>query len=90
MLVDGTEVCDRCESTEQLEPVDRWHYCPTCKADWTGYKEGRRDQSLTQLGHAIDVLLEEDFTDYEIRKAVQCRLQGDREEPLDDAFREVA
>jgi hypothetical protein len=96
MLVDRDRTCDRCESNGPLSQVDPpgWNYCATCKADWTGYKEGRRDQALTQLGHAIDMLLEENFTHYEIRKAVQLRLvqnfaQGDRE-PLDDAFREVA
>jgi hypothetical protein len=93
MLVDGNQVCDRCHSSEQPEPVHGWDYCPTCKANWLSYEEGRRDQALDALGRAIDVLLEEDFTHFEVRKAVQLRLQShvrqEQEEALCDAFREA-
>lgn len=93
MVIDGRRVCDRCNSAESLEPLHGRDYCPTCKADWTGYEEGRRDQALDAFGNAIDLLLEEGLTHFEVRKAVQLRLTAhvdeEQEEALCDAMREA-
>src|SRR5690348_13859926 len=72
--------CDRCGADDkQLEPVVAngrmtWHYCPTCKADYLGYEEGRRHVALEAFERATNAALEEGFTHYQLRKALELRL----------------
>jgi len=78
---EGMTACDSCGTVEGpfKRVQDQWDYCQRHAELHEEYEDGRRTLALLVLDQAVTLCLGEDFTEDEVRAALEMRLrEGER------------